>query len=58
MKHAGFFAVLNVIHIKAEKDDHGENRERKNYRREEEWRLHRRIETWILRVLFLNVRQI
>ena len=56
MKHAGFFAVLNVIHIRAEKDDHGENRERKNCKREEEWRRHRRIEMWILRVLFLNVR--
>ena len=58
MKHVGFFAVLNVIHIRAEKDDHGEKRERKNCRREEEWRLHRRIEMWILRVLFLNVRWI
>ena len=30
MKNAGFFIVLNVIHIRAEEDDHGENRKRKD----------------------------
>ena len=30
MKHASFFAVLNVIHIRAEKDDHGSWREQGN----------------------------